>query len=217
MDNQQIFARVDHTILKAITTWPEVERLCQEAQAYQMATVCIPPSFVEQASKAFPQVKVCTVVGFPLGYSTREAKVFEAGQAVGQGAQEVDMVINLGDAKAGRFEAITQEIVAVKQAVGDKALKVIVETCYLDEEEKIALCGCVTQGGAQYIKTSTGFGTGGAALKDIELFKQHIGPGVKIKASGGIRTREAMEQLIAAGADRIGASGAIQALEARGK
>lgn len=213
MTNQQIYAHVDHTVLKAVATWPEVEQLCREAATYGMASVCIPPSFVQRAHQAFPQVPVCTVIGFPLGYNTLECKVFEARQAVEQGAQEVDMVINLGDAKAGAFDAITREIAAVKQAVGDKVLKVIVETCYLSEEEKVALCRCVTEGGAQYIKTSTGFGTGGADLKDIELFKQHIGPEVKIKASGSIRNREAMEGFLKAGCDRIGASAAITALE----
>ncbi len=217
MTNQDIYAHVDHTQLKAFATWPEIEQLCREAEEYGMATVCIPPSFVSRAAAAFPKVTVCTVVGFPLGYNTLDTKVYEAKLAVAQGAKEVDMVINLGDAKAGRFDDITKEIAAVKQAVGGHVLKVIVETCYLTEEEKIAVCGCVTQGGAEYIKTSTGFGTAGADLKDIALFKQHIGPRVKIKASGGIRTREAIEGFLAAGCDRIGASGAIAALEGRGE
>lgn len=217
MENQQIYAHVDHTQLKPFSTWQEIDQLCREAIQYRMATVCIPPAFVEPAHKAYPDLAVCTVAGFPLGYNTLECKVFEAARAVEQGALEVDMVINLGDAKAARFDAITAEIAAVKRAVGDKVLKVIVETCYLNEEEKIALCGCVTEGGAQYIKTSTGFGSAGADLKDIELFKQHIGPGIKIKASGGIRTREAMEAFIRAGCDRIGASAAITALEEQGE
>lgn len=213
MDKRTAYAHVDHTQLKAVAAWSDIDKLCQEARQYGMATVCIPPSFVNQAHQEYPDVKVCTVIGFPLGYNTTQTKVAEAVQALQEGAQEIDMVVNLGDVKAGRFGRVTEEIRALKQAAGSRVLKVIVETCYLTQEEKVALCRCVTEGGADFIKTSTGFGTGGATMEDIELFKQHIGPNVKIKASGGIRTKEAIEAFLAAGVERIGASGAIQAFE----
>ncbi len=211
MDKQQVFSHVDHTLLKAVSTWSQVETLCREAVDNGMATVCIPPSFVKRACQAFPTLKVCTVIGFPLGYNTKAVKLYEAQQALQEGAAEIDMVVNLGDVKAGDFDAVTEEIAALKAAAGTRVLKVIVETCYLTEEEKVALCHCVTKGGADYIKTSTGFGTGGATLADVKLFKQHIGPKVKIKASGGIRSKEDMEAYLAAGADRLGTSGALNA------
>jgi deoxyribose-phosphate aldolase len=216
MDKQQVFSHVDHTLLKAVSTWSQVEALCREAVDHGMATVCIPPSFVKRACEAFPALKVCTVIGFPLGYSTMAVKLYEAQQALQEGAAEIDMVVNLGDVKAGNFDAVTEEIAALKAAAGRKVLKVIVETCYLTEQEKVALCHCVTKGGADYIKTSTGFGTGGATLDDVKLFANHIGPKVKIKASGGIRTREDLEAFLAAGADRLGASGALQAYAEKG-
>lgn len=202
---------MDHTLLKATSTWEEVSALCQEALEHGMATVCIPPRFVRLAKETYPNLQVCTVIGFPLGYNTTAIKAAEAEQALREGADEIDMVINLGDVKAGRFAQVTEEIKKLKDIAGDKVLKVIVETCYLTDEEKVALCGCVTDAGADYIKTSTGFGTGGATLADIRLFKQHIGPKVKIKASGGIRTAEDMEAYLAEGVDRIGASAAIKA------
>ena len=214
MDKNAVFSHVDHTLLKAVSTWKEVDKICQEGVTYGMATVCIPPRFVKKAKDKYgDNLKVCTVIGFPLGYNTSPVKVYETRQAVGEGADEIDMVINLGDMKDGNFDAVTAEIKAVKEACGGKPLKVIVETCYLTEEEKIAACRCVTQAGAHFIKTSTGFGTGGATPEDIALFKQHIGPQVKIKASGGIRTREAMEGYLAQGVERIGASAAISAFE----
>ncbi len=210
MEAKEILARVDHTLLKATATWAEVEKLCEEGIRYGTASVCIPPCFVKRAAQlAAGRLPICTVIGFPLGYSTTESKVFEVEDALRNGADEVDMVVNLGDVKDGRFDLVTAEIKALKQAAGGKILKVIVETCYLTEDEKIALCRCVTEGGAEYIKTSTGFGTAGAQLADIELFKQHIGPGVKIKASGGIRTKEDFFAFAQAGCQRIGASAAI--------
>lgn len=215
MDKKSVFAHVDHTLLKAAAVWPEVEKLCREALTYGMATVCIPPSFVKQAKDSFPGLKVCTVIGFPLGYSTREVKVYEARQAILEGADEIDMVVNLGWVKAGHFAAVTDEIRALKAEAGEKVLKVIVETCYLNREEKIALCQCVADGGADFIKTSTGFGSAGADTADIALFRQHLPSRVLIKAAGGIRTAEAMEAMIGAGADRIGASAAVTAYEGR--
>lgn len=210
MESVEILARVDHTLLKATATWAEVEKLCREAIAYKTASVCIPPAFVKRAADKYGrQVPICTVIGFPLGYSTTATKVFETRDAIANGAAEVDMVVNLGDVKEARFDDVTKEIAALKLAAKDSILKVIIETCYLTEDEKIALCGCVTKGGADYIKTSTGFGTAGAQIADIELFKKHLGPGVKIKASGGIRTKNDFEAFAEAGCDRIGASAAI--------
>ena len=216
MDKKTVFAHVDHTLLKPTATWAQIQALCDEAIAYGMATVCVPACYVKPIADAYgDKLKVCTVVGFPLGYSTAAAKAFEAREAVQNGAAEVDMVINIGDAKAGLFDKITEEIKQIKAAVGEKVLKVIVETCYLTDDEKAALCRCVTDAGADFIKTSTGFGTAGATLADVELFKQHVGPQVRIKAAGGIRTAEDMEAYLAAGCARIGASAAIQAYEGR--
>lgn len=216
MDKKTVFAHVDHTLLKPTATWAQIQALCDEAIAYGMATVCVPACYVKPIADAYgDKLKVCTVVGFPLGYSTAAAKAFEAREAVQNGAAEVDMVINIGDAKAGLFDKITEEIKQIKAAVGEKVLKVIVETCYLTDDEKAALCRCVTDAGADFIKTSTGFGTAGATLADVQLFKQHVGPGVRIKAAGGIRTAQDMEAYLAAGCARIGASAAIQAYEGR--
>ena len=211
MDKREVFAHVDHTLLKPTATWEDIKVICEEGLNYGMASVCIPPSFVKRAKKHFPALNVCTVIGFPLGYNTKEVKLYEAELALKEGAGEVDMVVNLGDVKEGNFDKITDEIRTLKKAAGDNVLKVIIETCYLDDAEKIALCKCVTDGGADYIKTSTGFGTGGASMEDIRLLKQHIGPNVKIKASGGIRTAEDMLAYIEAGVSRIGASAAVKA------
>ncbi|MDL2217669.1 deoxyribose-phosphate aldolase [Christensenellaceae bacterium OttesenSCG-928-M15] len=213
MNRNEVFSCVDHTLLKAASTFEEVKILCEEALRYHAASVCIPPSFVKRVKQAFGErLTICTVVGFPLGYHTSDCKIFEARQAVLEGADEIDMVVNLGDVKEGNFQRITEEIRGVKSAIKGKLLKVIVETCYLSEAEKVALCKCVTEGGADFIKTSTGFGTQGAALEDVELMKKHIGENVKIKAAGGIRTREDMERFIEAGCARIGASSAVKAL-----
>ena len=216
MEKRAVFAHVDHTLLKPTATWEQIKVLCDEAITWGMASVCVPASFVKPIVETYKdKVTVCTVIGFPLGYDTTAAKVFQAQEAIANGVTEVDMVINLGWAKEGAFDRVTEEIKKVKAAVGSKVLKVIVETCYLTEEEKIALCRCVTDAGADFIKTSTGFGTAGATLADVQLFKQHVGPDVRVKAAGGIRTAEDMEAYLAAGCDRIGASAAIKAYEGR--
>lgn len=213
MDNKDIFKRIDHTVLKAVTEWKDIQKLCDEALKYNTASVCVPPSYIERIRIEYgDKINICTVIGFPLGYNTTEAKVFEAKQAIADGANELDMVVNLGDVKNGDFDKITEEIKLLKKVVGNKILKVIIETCYLTEEEKIKLCGCVTKAGADYIKTSTGFGTAGAKIEDIELFKKHIGKDVKIKAAGGVKTKEDLEMFINAGCDRIGTSSAISIL-----
>lgn len=207
MTNQEILRHIDHTQLKAYATWENIQKLCEEAIEYQTASVCIPPCYIKRVHETYgDKLNICTVVGFPLGYSVTEAKAAETRQALADGAGEIDMVVNIADVKNGDYEAVKQEIAALKAIVKDKVLKVIVETCYLNEEEKIAMCHVVTEAGADYIKTSTGFGTAGAALEDIQLFKKHIGPEVKMKAAGGVRTAEAMEAFLEAGCERIGSS-----------
>lgn len=210
---ENLYQYVDHTALKACTTWEEIRKLCREALEYGMASVCIPSSYVGRAHEAFPELTICTVVGFPLGNANTAGKIAETRQALADGASEIDMVINIGMVKNGEYEAVTEEIRQLKEAVGERILKVIIETCYLTEAEKIAMCRAVTEAGADYIKTSTGFGTGGASVEDVRLMKAHIGPEVKIKAAGGIRTREEMEAYLAAGCSRIGTSGAISMLQ----
>ena len=217
MDMKTVFSHVDHTLLKPTATWEQIRVICEEGLRFGMASVCIPPCFVKRAKEAYPALNVCTVIGFPLGYNPSDVKAAEARQAIAEGAGEIDMVVNLGDVKAGEFERVTDEIRLLKKEAGDKVLKVIIETCYLTDEEKIALCRCVTEGGADFIKTSTGFGTGGATMNDIELLKAHIGPGVRVKASGGIRTAEDILAYLEAGVDRIGASGAVSAFEGQNK
>lgn len=213
MENAQIMSHIDHTLLKAVSDWAGIQKLCDEAVKYKTASVCVPPSYIARIKAAYgDKINICTVIGFPLGYNAASVKEAEVRQAVADGAGEVDMVVNLGDVKNGDFDKITAEIAALKRAAGDKILKVIIETCYLTEEEKIALCHCVTEGGADFIKTSTGFGTAGAKLEDIELFKKHIGKNVKIKAAGGVKTREDLEAFLNAGCERIGTSSAISIL-----
>ncbi len=215
MEDSQIMAHIDHTLLKAVSSWEEIQKLCEESLQYHTASVCVPPSYIERIRRAYGgRVNICAVVGFPLGYSTTAVKEAEIRQAVADGANEVDVVVNLGDVKNGDFKKVTEEIAVLKRAAGRHILKVIIETCYLTEEEKIALCRCVTDGGADYIKTSTGFGTGGAEIGDIELFRRHIGPSVKIKAAGGIKTRADLELFLDAGCDRIGTSSAVSILAA---
>ena len=210
MDKKEIFSHIDHSALKAYTTWTEIEKLCEEARQYGMASVCIPPSFVGKAKAAFGNtVNICTTIGFPLGYSTTRVKVFETYDAIKNGADEIDMVVNLGFVKEGNFDAVTDEIRQIKDACGEKVLKVIVETCYLTDDEKKRLCQCVTQAGADYIKTSTGFGTSGAVPEDILLFAQNIGDGIKIKAAGGIRSQDDFMKFIELGCSRIGTSSAM--------
>lgn len=213
METKEIMAHIDHTQLKAISTEADIDALCEEALKYGTASVCIPPAYVKYAREKFgSRLNICTVIGFPLGYNTSAVKAFETEQAINDGADEVDMVINLGDVKNGYFDRITAEIALLKKAAGDKILKVIIETCYLTEEEKIALCRCVTDGGADYIKTSTGFGTAGARLEDIQLFKKHIGENVKMKAAGGVKNRADLEMFLSEGCERIGTSSAVKIL-----
>ncbi|MDR3145294.1 MAG: deoxyribose-phosphate aldolase [Treponema sp.] len=212
MKDEEILSHIDHTLLKAVSGWPEIQKLCEEALQYHTASVCVPPSYVKRIREHFPALNICTVIGFPLGYNTTDVKAAEAARAVEDGAGEIDMVVNLGDVKNGDFDRVTAEIRRIRGAVGGRILKVIVETCYLTEAEKIGLCGSVTQGGADYIKTSTGFGTAGAKIEDIRLFKRHIGPKVKIKAAGGVKTREDLELFLREGCDRIGTSSAVAML-----
>ncbi len=211
MNLKEILHHVDHTLLKATASWQEIEALCDEAIAYKTASVCIPASYIKRINDKYgAKLPICTVVGFPLGYSSTEGKIAETRQALADGASEIDMVINIGDVKNSDYQKVTDEIKELKKVVSDKILKVIIETCYLTEEEKIAMCRCVTEGGADYIKTSTGFGSAGAKLEDIALFKKHIGPNVKIKAAGGIRSLEALEEFYEAGCDRLGTSSTIK-------
>ena len=215
MTKQELYSHVDHTQLKAFATWEDIVKLCDEAVKYKTASVCVPPCYIKRIHDKYGKdFNICTVIGFPLGYSVTAAKVVEAKEAIKDGANEVDMVININDAKNGDFDKIEEEIKEIKKACGDKILKVIIETCYLTDEEKIKLCGCVTRAKAEYIKTSTGFGTGGATFDDVKLFKENVGPDVKIKAAGGIRTKEDMETFLSLGADRLGTSSAISILEA---
>lgn len=210
MEIREMLKRVDHTKLQAYCTWEEIQALCEEAIEYETASVCIPPAYVESVHKTYGEkINICTVIGFPLGYAVTEAKIAEAKAAIAQGCNEVDMVINITDVKNGLFDKVEEEIRQVKKACGDHILKVIIETCYLTEEEKIAMCHAVTNAGADYIKTSTGFGTGGATVEDVKLFKEHIGPNVKIKAAGGVSSLEDLKTFIELGCDRIGTSRAI--------
>lgn len=214
MNTSEILSHVDHTLLKAFATWEDIQKLCEEAMEYHTASVCVPPSYIKRIHDTYGEkINICTVVGFPLGYSTTKAKVAETVQAIEDGASEVDMVINIADVKNGDFDKVTEEIRSLKQAAGDKILKVIIETCYLTEEEKFAMCKAVTEAGADYIKTSTGFGTGGATMEDILLFKKFIGPHVKMKAAGGVKSVEDMEAFLEAGCDRIGTSSAISLIK----
>ncbi len=213
MDKAEILRHVDHTQLKAFAVWKDYEKLCNEAIEYRCASVCVPPSQIPAIRKAYPGLTICTVVGFPLGYSVTGAKVAETKQALADGADEIDMVAHIADVKDGYFDRVLDEVKAIRRAAGEKILKVIIETCYLSDAEKIRLCEIVTEAKADYIKTSTGFGTAGATMADVALFRKHIGPGVKIKAAGGIRTVEDMENFLAAGCDRLGTSSAVELLK----
>jgi len=210
MTREEMLSKVDHTQLKAFATWEDIVKLCDEAVEYKTASVCVPPAYIRRIHDAYgDKVNICTVVGFPLGYSVTEAKVAEVKRALADGCNEIDMVVNISDVKNGLYSKVEQEIRALKEACGEHILKVIIETCYLTEDEKIAMCKAVTNAGADYIKTSTGFGTDGATVEDIELFKRHIGPNVKMKAAGGVSTLEDLEKFIALGCDRIGTSRAV--------
>ncbi|MCL2094367.1 MAG: deoxyribose-phosphate aldolase [Treponema sp.] len=213
MTNDDILARIDHTLLRADATWEEIEKLAEEGRHYKCAAICIPPSYVERAHIRFgDRPVIASVAGFPLGYDSAAAKMLEAETALHNGASEIDMVINLGHLKNGDHGEVEKEIRGIKKICGERILKVIIETCYLTEAEKILLCKIVSDSGADYIKTSTGFGSAGATLADIELFKKHIGKNVKIKAAGGVKTREDLVAFIEAGSDRIGTSSAVKLL-----
>ncbi|MCD8364717.1 MAG: deoxyribose-phosphate aldolase [Clostridiales bacterium] len=212
MRKEELYRYVDHTALNAWSSWKEIKNLCNEAIIFRMASVCIPSSYVKRVSDSFPGLNICTVVGFPLGNANTAAKVAETRQAIADGANEIYMVINLGLVKNSKFAEVTDEIRQVREAAGNHILKVIIETCYLTKDEKIAVCRCVSEADADFIKTSTGFGSGGATLEDVKLMREHIDPRVQIKASGGIHTSEEMEQYIEAGCSRIGTSRAIQIL-----
>lgn len=214
MTIQEMLQHVDHTLLKAVATWEEIQQLCEEAIEYKTASVCIPPCYIKRVHDTYGEkINICTVVGFPLGYSVKEAKMAEVQKALEDGANEIDMVINISDVKNKNYEAIKDEIAALKKLAGDKILKVIIETCYLTEEEKITMCKVVSEAGADYIKTSTGFGTDGATIEDINLFKAHIAPGVKMKAAGGVKSLKDLEMFLNAGCDRIGTSSAIKLIK----
>jgi deoxyribose-phosphate aldolase len=211
MDNKTILSTVDHTLLKQTSTWEDIKVICEDAMKYEVASVCIPPSFVKRAKEFVgDKMQVCTVIGFPNGYNTTAVKVFETKDAINNGADEIDMVINLGMLKDKKYDEITQEIKSIKEACGKKILKVIIETCLLNEEEKIEMCKCVTNAKADFIKTSTGFSTGGATAKDLVLFKENIGKDVLIKAAGGIKDLDTAREFIKIGSSRLGTSSIIK-------
>ena len=214
MTIQEMLAHVDHTQLNAFATWEDIQKLCEEAVKYRTASVCIPPAYVKRVKEAYGDVlRICTVVGFPLGYSVAEAKAAEVRQALSEGCDEIDMVVNISDVKNGLYDKVREEIAGLKAICKDHILKVIVETCYLSEAEKTEMCRVVTEAGADYIKTSTGFGTGGATKEDVALFQKHIGSGVKIKAAGGVQTLADLQAFIELGCDRVGTSKAVSLCE----
>ena len=210
MNQKELLSRVDHTLLTQTATWPQVQAICDQAMACGCASACIPPRYVKRAAEYVGnRLKICTVIGFPNGYSTPEVKVFETEDAIRNGADEIDMVMDIGLAKAGDWEGVLTEIKAVKTSCQGRILKVIVEACQLTQAEKIAACRVVSMSGADFIKTSTGFAQGGATVEDVKLFREHISPDVRIKAAGGIRTFEQAQAMVDAGADRIGASALV--------
>lgn len=214
MTDNEILKHIDHTQLKAFAKWEDIEKLCDESVEYQTASVCIPPAYIKRVHDKYQdKINICTVVGFPLGYSVTSAKVAEVEQALKDGCNEIDMVVNISDVKNGDYDKVEEEIRTLKKACGNHILKVIIETCYLTEDEKIAMCKAVTNAGADYIKTSTGFGTGGATIEDIRLFKEHIGPNVKMKAAGGVKSKDDLIMFLEAGCDRIGTSSAVGLLK----
>lgn len=217
MTNAELFSYIDHTLLSPTATIMQIRTLCIEASGYGCASVCIPPCYVKQVHKEFPDLNICTVVGFPLGYSSTAAKVAETKQALDDGANEIDMVINLAAVKNEDYDTVMDEIGQLKAVCGKHILKVIVETCYLTEDEKIMLCNAVTTAGADFIKTSTGFGSGGATFDDVKLFAKNIGKNVKIKAAGGIKSREDMEEFIRLGCSRLGTSSGVKILTQKKK
>ena len=210
-EEMEILSTVDHTMLAQTSTWEQILTLCEEALEYKVASVCIPPSYVKRASEYLSgRLSVCTVIGFPNGYNTTAVKVFEAKEAIANGATEIDMVINIGDVRQGHYDEVRAELKAMRAACSGVILKVIVETCLLTEEEKIQMCRLVTEEHADFIKTSTGFSTGGATLEDVKLFKNNIGPDIRVKAAGGISTLEDAKAFLAAGASRLGTSRIIR-------
>ena len=215
MNREDILKRVDHTLLSQTATWEEIQTICDDAICYGTASVCIPPSYVKRVKEYVgDRMAVCTVIGFPNGYNTTAVKAFETREALKEGADEIDMVVNLGDVREGNFEKVTEEIRTLKEICGEKILKVIIETCLLTEEEKIALCKAVTDAKADYIKTSTGFSKAGATFADVELFAAHVGPDVKIKAAGGISSFDDAEKCVSLGADRLGTSRLVKIIKA---
>ncbi|MDC0801417.1 deoxyribose-phosphate aldolase [Clostridium paraputrificum] len=211
MDKKKILSTVDHTLLSQTATWEDIKRICDEGMKYEVASICIPPSYIREAKNYVgDKLALCTVIGFPNGYMTKATKIYETMDAIANGADEIDMVINLGHVKDKKYDLIEEEIREIKKACGSKILKVIIETCFLTEEEKISMCKVVTNAGADFIKTSTGFGTGGAAREDIELFVKHVGPNVKIKAAGGVRDLATAEDFINLGVSRLGTSSIIK-------
>ena len=215
MELKEILSKCDHTLLGQASTWAEIKAICDDGMKYQTASVCIPASFVKQAKEYVGEkLAICTVIGFPNGYSTTKAKCFEAADAVENGADEVDMVINIGWAKDGKWQELEEEIRRIKASCQGKILKVIIETCLLTDEEKIAMCGVVTRAGADFIKTSTGFSTAGATFADVELFAKHVGENVQIKAAGGISSLQDAEEFIRLGATRLGTSRIVKVAKA---
>ncbi|HAT84345.1 MAG TPA: deoxyribose-phosphate aldolase [Clostridiales bacterium] len=207
MEIKEILSKCDHTLLAQTATWDEIKAICDDGIKYQTASVCIPPCYVKQASEyANGRVKICTVIGFPNGYNTTAVKEFETKDAIANGADEIDMVINIGELKAGNYDYVENEIRTLKNACGEKILKVIIETCLLTDEEKVKMCELVTKAGADFIKTSTGFSKAGATFADIELFAKHVGKNVRMKAAGGISSIEDAEKFIELGASRLGTS-----------
>lgn len=214
MTQKDILAKVDHTLLAQTATWEEIRQICDDGMRYETASVCIPPSYVEQAKNYVgDRLKICTVIGFPNGYNTTAVKEFETKDALKKGADEIDMVINLGWVRDGRFDLVEKEIRTLKEACGDNVLKVIIETCLLTEEEKVKMCEVVTNSGADFIKTSTGFSTSGATFADVALFKEHVGSQVKIKAAGGISSFADAEKFVELGADRLGTSRLVKIMK----
>ena len=217
MNHSEILNKVDHTLLAQTASWEDISALCREAERYHTASVCIPPSYVAPVRKAFPELTICTVIGFPNGYNTTACKVSETKDAIENGADEIDMVINLGWVKDGRWDDVLNEIRRVKAAAGTHILKVIIETCLLTEEEKLRLCDVVSRSGADFIKTSTGFSKGGATPEDIRLMREHCAPEVRVKAAGGISTLEDAELLVSLGADRLGSSRIVRLIREKEK
>ena len=207
MNKNEVMSKVDHTLLTQTATWEEIERICSQAMKYQTASVCIPPSYVKRAAQYLGgRIKVCTVIGFPNGYQTTNVKMAETEDAIQNGADEIDMVININRVKDDRFEEVLQEVKEIRAACEGKVLKVIIETCLLTKEEKLKMCEIVTKAGADYIKTSTGFSTGGATFEDVALLQKYVGDSVKVKAAGGISSLEDAERFLRLGADRLGTS-----------